>query len=87
MVTIRQLLDQKGGEVCSIHPDSTVFDAVAKMAENEKVPSKKKGTDATAAPKPKHLRSPTSATGNCPGENGGADSNAPSRCAPVGYRA
>ena len=53
MVTIRQLLDQKGGEVCSIHPDSTVFDAVAKMAENEKVPSKKKGTDATAAPKPK----------------------------------
>ncbi len=35
MVTIRQLLDQKGGEICSIHPDATVFDAVAKMAEND----------------------------------------------------
>jgi CBS domain-containing protein len=35
MVTIRQLLDQKGGKVCSIHPDATVFDAVAKMAEND----------------------------------------------------
>lgn len=35
MCTIRQLLDQKGGELCSIHPDATVFDAVAKMAEND----------------------------------------------------
>lgn len=35
MVTIRHLLDQKGGKVCSIHPDATVFDAVAKMAEND----------------------------------------------------
>ncbi len=35
MCTIRQLLDQKGGEVCSIHPDATVFDAIAKMAEND----------------------------------------------------
>ena len=35
MVTIRQLLDQKGGKVCSIHPDATVFDAVAKMADND----------------------------------------------------
>ncbi len=35
MVTIRQLLDQKGGKVCSIDPDATVFDAVAKMAEKD----------------------------------------------------
>jgi CBS domain-containing protein len=35
MVTIRQLLDKKGGKVCSIHPNATVFDAVAKMAEND----------------------------------------------------
>ena len=35
MVTIRQLLDQKGGKICSIHPDATVFDAVATMAEND----------------------------------------------------
>jgi CBS domain-containing protein len=35
MVKIRQLLDQKGGKLCSIHPDATVFDAVAKMAEND----------------------------------------------------
>jgi CBS domain-containing protein len=35
MITIRQLLDQKGGDVVSIHPDATVFDAVAKMAEND----------------------------------------------------
>jgi CBS domain-containing protein len=34
MATIRQLLNQKGGKVCSIGPDATVFDAVAKMAEN-----------------------------------------------------
>jgi len=35
MATIRQLLNQKGGKVCSIHPNATVFDAVAKMAEND----------------------------------------------------
>ena len=35
MVTIRGLLNQKGGKVCSIGPDATVFDAVAKMAEND----------------------------------------------------
>ena len=35
MVTIRQLLDQKGGKVYSIGPDATVFDAVAKMAEHD----------------------------------------------------
>ncbi|MGA9268844.1 MAG: CBS domain-containing protein [Rhodomicrobium sp.] len=35
MVTIRQLLVQKGGKVCSIHPEATVFDAVAKMADND----------------------------------------------------
>jgi CBS domain-containing protein len=35
VVTIRQLLDQKGGKICSIHPDATVFDAIAKMAEND----------------------------------------------------
>ena len=33
MVTMRQLLDEKGGKVRSIQPDATVFDAVAKMAE------------------------------------------------------
>lgn len=33
MTTVRELLNQKGGEVCSIHPDATVFDAIAKMAE------------------------------------------------------
>ena len=33
MTTIRQLLDQKGRTTWSIHPDATVFDAVAKMAE------------------------------------------------------
>lgn len=35
MITIRQLLDQKGGKILSIHPDATVFDAIAKMAEND----------------------------------------------------
>jgi len=35
MVKIWQLLDRKGGKVCSIHPDATVFDAVAKMADND----------------------------------------------------
>ena len=35
MVKIWQLLDRKGGKVCSIHPDATVFDAVTKMADND----------------------------------------------------
>ena len=35
MATIWQLLDKKGRKVCSIHPDATVFDAVAKMADND----------------------------------------------------
>ena len=34
-MTIRRLLDQKGGKICSIHPEATVFEAVAKMAEND----------------------------------------------------
>ena len=33
MTTVRQLLDQKGRNIWSIHPDATVFDAIAKMAE------------------------------------------------------
>jgi CBS domain-containing protein len=32
---MRQLLNQKGGKTWSIHPDATVFDAIAKMAEND----------------------------------------------------
>ncbi len=35
MTTIRQLLDDKGHEVCSIAPDACVYDAVALMAEKE----------------------------------------------------
>jgi len=35
MTTVRQLLDQKDGKIWSIHPDATVFDAVAKMAEKD----------------------------------------------------
>ena len=35
MTTVRRLLDQKGRKVCSIHPDATVFDAIAKMAEKD----------------------------------------------------
>ena len=35
MVAIWQLLNKKGGKVYSIHPDATVFDAVAKMADND----------------------------------------------------
>ncbi|MGO8954581.1 MAG: CBS domain-containing protein [Rhodomicrobium sp.] len=34
-MTIRRLLDQKGEKVYSIHPEATVFDAIAKMAEND----------------------------------------------------
>src|SRR5260370_8313589 len=35
MTTVRQLLDQRGRNIWSIHPDATVFDAVAKMAEKD----------------------------------------------------
>ena len=35
MTTVRQLLDQKGRETCSINPDATVYDAIAKMAEKD----------------------------------------------------
>jgi CBS domain-containing protein len=35
MTTIRQLLSEKPGTVYTIHPDSTVFDAIAKMAEHD----------------------------------------------------
>jgi CBS domain-containing protein len=35
MTTVRQLLDEKGRNIWSIHPDATVFDAVAKMAEKD----------------------------------------------------
>ncbi len=35
MTTVRQLLDQKGREIWSIHSDATVFDAIAKMAEKD----------------------------------------------------
>jgi CBS domain-containing protein len=35
MTTVRQLLDQKGTNIWSIHPDAAVFDAVKKMAEKD----------------------------------------------------
>ena len=35
MTTVRQLLDQKGRKIWSIHPDATVFDAMAEMAEQD----------------------------------------------------
>ena len=35
MTTVRQLLDQKGRNIWSIHPDAAVFDAIAKMAEKD----------------------------------------------------
>ena len=35
MTTVRQLLDQKGRNIWSIHPDATVFDAVAKITQLE----------------------------------------------------
>jgi CBS domain-containing protein len=35
VVTVRQLLGQKGVAVRSITPDATVFDAIAKMAEHD----------------------------------------------------
>ncbi len=33
METLRQLLDKKGHEVWSVHPDDSVFDAIKKMAD------------------------------------------------------
>jgi CBS domain-containing protein len=33
MTTVRQLLDRKGRKTWSVHPDATVFDAIAEMAE------------------------------------------------------
>ena len=35
MTTIRQLLDHKGHDTWSIHPDATVFDAMARMTEKD----------------------------------------------------
>lgn len=35
METVRQLLDKKGHEVWSVHPDDSVFDAIKKMADKE----------------------------------------------------
>lgn len=34
MTTLQNLLDKKGHEVLSVHPDDTVFDAIKKMADN-----------------------------------------------------
>lgn len=34
-MTVRQLLEQKGHDLWTIHPDATVFDALAKMAERD----------------------------------------------------
>ena len=33
METVRQLLDKKGHEVWSVHPDDSVFDAIKKMSD------------------------------------------------------
>lgn len=33
METVQQLLDKKGHEVWSVHPDDSVFDAIKKMAD------------------------------------------------------
>jgi CBS domain-containing protein len=33
MTTARQVLDEKGRNVCSVGPDDTVYDAIRKMAE------------------------------------------------------
>jgi CBS domain-containing protein len=35
VTTVRQLLDEKGGEIWSIRSDATVFDAIAKMADKD----------------------------------------------------
>ncbi len=35
MTTVRQLLEHKGRKIWSIHPDATVFNVIAKMAEKD----------------------------------------------------
>ena len=35
MTTIRQLLREKGHKICSVGPESTVYDAVRKMADED----------------------------------------------------
>ena len=35
METVRQLLDSKGTEVCTIRPDECVLDAIQRMADND----------------------------------------------------
>ena len=35
MTTVQQLLNQKGDTVWSVHPDDTVFDAIALMADKD----------------------------------------------------
>jgi CBS domain-containing protein len=35
MTTIRQLLREKGHKICSVGPESTVFDAIRKMADED----------------------------------------------------
>ena len=34
MTTVKHVLDQKGHDVHSVHPDASVFDALKMMAEN-----------------------------------------------------
>lgn len=34
MTTVKQLLEEKGHQVWSVHPDDTVFDAIKKMADH-----------------------------------------------------
>lgn len=34
MTTIQKLLDKKGSEILSVHPNETVFNAIKKMADN-----------------------------------------------------
>jgi len=35
MTTIRQLLREKGHKICSVGPESTVYDAIRKMANED----------------------------------------------------
>ena len=35
MTTVQQLLDKKGREVWSVHPDDSVFDAIKMMADKD----------------------------------------------------
>ena len=35
METIKQLLDKKGREIWSVHPNDSVFDAIKKMADKD----------------------------------------------------